>query len=146
MPRSTRPKLDRPMRKDIAKYYAQMMYSDDQRKFNNQLQEYQKKLIAQSLENIKERVFHVCPYCNERQEFPGDGHREETINNKFYWIQNCPSCNREVYCNIFTVRTTDQIGQPDYYVNSRWMTKEMAFSVQEPKLNIGIGIGKQLQR
>lgn len=145
MPKSTKPKLDRPMRKDIAKYYAEMMYKEDRDNMEMQVEEYRKKLLAEALDNIKERAYHVCPYCHERQEFKGEGHREKTINGKFYWIQNCPSCNGEVYCNIFTVRFHDQFGQADYYVDSRWMTRENALQIQQkpiPRIGFAIGHGE----
>lgn len=145
MPKSQKVKLDKPMRKDIARFYAQMMYADDLRKQEMALEDYRKKLIQQSLDNIKERVFHICPYCHTRQEFPGEGHREITLNGKFFWVQNCPSCKQEVYCNLFTVRYIDPNGQPDYYVNSKWMTKDEANGHPSQKPVLGIGVIKKPQ-
>ena len=142
MPKSLKPRLDRPMRKDIARYYAEMMYKDDRDNMEMQVEEYRKKLLAESLENIKEHAYHTCPYCKKWQEFKGEGHREKTINGRFYWIQNCLSCNEEVYCNIFTVRFQDQMGQTDYYVDSRWMTRENALQIpSKPTPRIGFAIG-----
>ena len=147
MPGQKKPKLDRPMKKDIARYYARMMYDDDQHTFQQEQEEYKKKLVEQSLENIKERVFHTCPYCNERQEFKGEGHREQTINGKFYWIQDCPSCRNEVYLNLFTIKFIEN-GQVDYMVDSRWMRKDDVFKIQhvemQPKRHVlGFGIIKK---
>jgi hypothetical protein len=133
MAKSSQPKLDKPMRKDIARFYAQMMYADDLRKQELSVENYKKKLIQQALDNIKEHVFKECPYCHTRQEFPGAGHRELTINNKFYWVQNCPSCKQEVYCNLFLRKYTDNMGQPDYYVDSKWMTKNDAMNNVSPE-------------
>lgn len=133
-----KPKLDRPMRKDIAREYAKMMYADDQKRIEEQLDDYKDKLIQQSLDNIKEKVPHVCPYCNERQWFQGEQHREETINGKFFWICPCPNCHKDVYMNLFTVRFVDN-GQPDYYVNSKWMKREDVFRTEEQKSRIGFG-------
>lgn len=133
-----KPKLDKPMRRDIAKFYAEMMYSDDRKRYDEEVEDYRKKLIQQSLKNIKDKVPHVCPYCNERQWFQGEQHREETIKGKFYWICPCPNCKREVYLNLFTVRFMEN-GQPNYYVNSKWMKKEEVFKTEEPKTRLGFG-------
>lgn len=146
MANTKRPKLDKPMKKDIARYYAQMMYADDRKLQEEEVGDYQKKLIQESLENIKERVFHICPYCHERQEFKGEGHREQTINGKFYWIQNCPKCNQEVWMHLFTKRFVEN-GQVDYLVDSRWMCKEDALRlrsepVEQTKPKLGFGIAK----
>jgi len=138
-PRRKKPlRLDRKMRRDIAKEYAKMMYEEDKQRQNEEVERYRDQLLKEAFENIKERAFHVCPYCNEFQEFPGEGHREEVILGKHYWIQNCPSCGKEVWVYIFPVRF-DNAGLPDYYIDSRWLTKEEATGGNQNS-RIGFGI------
>lgn len=99
--------------------------------FNQQLEEDKKyrlgeqdRLFTQALKNIKEHCYHHCMSCGKYVEFPQDSHREENIQNMFFWIGQCPECKTWNYQNIFTKKYKGDDGETGFLVDTRWYTEE----------------------
>lgn len=120
VPKTSRQNIERYAGRELGK----LMFEKQQRDEAKVKQTKQQTLMQQALKNIKEHCFHVCEHCQKYVDFPQDTHREETINGSVFWIGVCPECHKENYQNIFLVRTKDQMGDTDWYVDARWYKPE----------------------
>lgn len=114
-----KPRFDQQIKKETAKELAKLMYEDIHNANMHEEKGDRDKTWESTLENLKEQNYGKCQYCGRFVKFDGTKHREQTLDNRFFWIANCPECNGENWENIFLVKRKMNTGFGEEVV---WLT------------------------